>query len=66
MNRMISKFISWSREFTAAITVHKNSFVIKVPMIQEIRKYDNITTILKDNEIIIIGNYVPEPNQKLQ
>ncbi len=63
--RMLSKFVSWCRELNVLLTVNSSSFRIQVPIISELRKIENLTTVITDNDIIIIGNYTP-PSQPAQ
>jgi hypothetical protein len=59
--RMLSKFVSWCRELNVLLTVNASSFRIQVPIISELRKIENLTTVVTDSDIIIIGNYTPPP-----
>lgn len=58
----MNRFISWCRELNVLITVvNSSSFRIQIPIINELRKVENLTTVITDNDIIIIGNYTKKP-----
>ena len=62
----INKFFTWSREFFTRLTVHESTFIIRIPLPQELRRVNNVVTVLTQNEIIILGNHKPAPAPQLK
>ena len=61
IQRMFGKLIhtaaTWHRQFTSTLVVTPTSFRIHVPIPPEIVKPHNISKVIANDEIIIMGEY---------
>lgn len=56
-----TKFFSYTFEFFSSVLIHKQNFKITVPLPHEFKNIKNLSTVIVNNELVILGDYQRSP-----